>query len=72
MKLGLLAGMPLLLSVLADLFGGLTTDWLSRRFGLRVGRCGVGAGSLLIAGLAVLAGTPGALPAGGPRRRRRG
>jgi MFS transporter, ACS family, glucarate transporter len=57
MKLGLLAGMPLLLSVLADLFGGLTTDWASRKFGLKIGRCGVGAASLLIAGIAIFAGT---------------
>lgn len=57
MQLGFLAGLPLLLSVLADLFGGLTTDWATHKFGLRVGRCVVGGGSLLIAGLAVLAGS---------------
>jgi MFS family permease len=57
MQLGLMAGMPLLLSVLADLFGGLATDWATRRFGLRAGRCGVGSFSLLVAGLGVLAGS---------------
>lgn len=57
MQLGFLAGLPLLLSVLADLFGGLTTDWATRKFGLRIGRCAVGGGSLLIAGLAVFAGS---------------
>ncbi len=56
-SLGLFAGLPLLLSVLADLFGGLTTDRLSRRYGLRVGRCGVGGISLLLAGLFLIAGT---------------
>jgi MFS family permease len=42
MKLGLLAGLPLLLSVLADLGGGLATDQAVRRFGLRWGRSAVG------------------------------
>src|SRR5713226_7226618 len=41
-KLGLLAGLPLILSMLADLTGGLATDYASRRFGLRWGRAGVG------------------------------
>lgn len=57
MELGFLAGLPLLLSVLADLFGGLTTDWATRKFGPRIGRCAVGGGSLLIAGGAVLTGS---------------
>jgi sugar phosphate permease len=43
LTLGVLAGLPLSLSVLADLFGGLTTDRLRRRFGLRIGRASVGA-----------------------------
>ncbi len=55
-NLGLLAGMPLALSVLADLFGGLTTDWVTRRYGLRLGRCGVGGASLLLAGLFIMVG----------------
>jgi MFS transporter, ACS family, glucarate transporter len=42
MQLGFLAGLPLLLSVLADLSGGLTTDWATKRFGLRWGRSAVG------------------------------
>jgi MFS transporter, ACS family, glucarate transporter len=42
MKLGLLAGLPLLLSVLADLLGGLSTDYAVKRFGLRWGRSSVG------------------------------
>ena len=42
MKLGLLAGLPLLLSVFADLLGGLSTDYAVKRFGLRWGRSAVG------------------------------
>ncbi|HTM47797.1 MAG TPA: MFS transporter [Bryobacteraceae bacterium] len=55
-KLGILAGLPLMLSVLADLVGGVATDYASRRFGLRWGRAGVGVVSCLGAGLAMLAG----------------
>lgn len=52
--LGFLAGLPLLLSVASDLFGGITTDWATRHFGLRWGRCGVGAAAYLIAGVALI------------------
>lgn len=55
-KLGLLAGLPLILSMAADLGGGLATDYASRRFGLRWGRAGVGVVSCLGAGVAMLAG----------------
>ena len=41
-ELALFAGFPLMLSVLADIFGGLTTDWITKRFGTRFGRCSVG------------------------------
>ncbi|MFN0172656.1 MAG: MFS transporter [Bryobacteraceae bacterium] len=41
-QLGLLAGLPLLLSVIADLFGGLSTDAAVRKFGLRWGRASIG------------------------------
>jgi MFS transporter, ACS family, glucarate transporter len=54
--LAVLAGLPLLLSVPADLFGGILTDRLSQRFGLRLGRCLVGFGSLAAAGLFLFAG----------------
>ncbi len=59
--LSLLAGLPLLLSVPADLCGGLLTDGLSRRFGLRLGRCLVGFCSLAAAGVFLYGGavTPG-------------
>ena len=52
--LSLFAGLPLLLSVFGDLFGGITTDRLAKRFGLRVGRAGVGTAAYLIAAAAVL------------------
>ena len=51
--MALLAGLPLLLSVVADLLGGLTTDYLTRRYGFRVGRCGVAGTSLAVAALAI-------------------
>ncbi len=42
-ELGLFAGLPLMLSVVADLTGGITTDRLAARYGLRWGRRIVGA-----------------------------
>jgi MFS family permease len=53
---GLLAGLPLVFSAVADVVGGLTTDRVTRRYGLRAGRCGVGAASLLVAGISMIAG----------------
>jgi sugar phosphate permease len=55
--MGVMAGLPLLMNVLADLLGGITTDRLTKRFGLRIGRCGVGGVSLLLAGIWLIAGT---------------
>jgi len=52
-ELGVAAGMPLMVSVLGDLLGGVTTDRVSRRFGLRIGRCGVGAAAYGLAGVAM-------------------
>jgi MFS transporter, ACS family, glucarate transporter len=54
LSLGILAGLPLLLSVLGDLFGGVTTDAVTRRFGLRLGRCAVGGAAYLVAGAAMI------------------
>lgn len=42
LSLGLLAGLPLILSVAGDLSGGFVTDRLAKTRGLRVGRVGVG------------------------------
>ena len=55
--LGILAGLPLLLSVPADLLGGILTDCLSLRLGLRRGRCLVGFGSLAAAGVFLFCGS---------------
>jgi MFS family permease len=52
--LGIVAGLPLTLSVLGDLFGGVTTDWVTARYGLRIGRSGVGAAAYVLAGLSML------------------
>ena len=52
--LGILAGLPLILSVAGDLLGGLATDWTVARFGLRIGRCGVGGAAYVLAGAAML------------------
>lgn len=54
--LGVMAGLPLLVSVLADFLGGITTDRLTKRFGLRVGRAGVGGASLFLASILLIAG----------------
>ena len=47
----ILSGLPLTLSVIADLTGGITTDVAARRLGLRLGRIIVGGGALAAAGL---------------------
>jgi MFS transporter, ACS family, glucarate transporter len=56
-SLGVFAGLPLAFSVLAVLLGGLATDRLARRFGLRAGRATVGGAGLLAAGACLMAGT---------------
>ena len=53
-SLGFFSGLPLLVSVPSDLFGGLVTDRIAARYGLRIGRCGVGGAAYVIAGLALL------------------
>ncbi|MBL8230664.1 MAG: MFS transporter [Bryobacterales bacterium] len=53
-SLGLFAGLPLMLSVLGDIFGGVTTDWLTRKYGLRVGRASIGICAYFVSGLAML------------------
>jgi len=62
LMLGILSGMPLILSVLADLFGGLTTDRLTRRWGPRAGRAMVGGGSLFAAGVFMICGASAGVP----------
>jgi ACS family glucarate transporter-like MFS transporter len=55
-QLSFMTGLPMLLSIIADLSGGITTDRMTRRFGLRIGRCLVGGSSLFAAGIFVIAG----------------
>lgn len=52
--LSLFAGLPLLLSVVADLTGGIATDALVRRFGVRAGRSAIGVLGYAVAALAML------------------
>ncbi|MBN1395955.1 MAG: MFS transporter [Pirellulales bacterium] len=53
-KMALFAGLPLFLSVVSDMLGGVVTDWAYLRFGPRIGRCGVGAAVYLLAGAAMV------------------
>ena len=63
LALGFFAGLPLLLSVLGDLFGGVMTDVVTKRFGLRLGRAGVGAVAYVLAGGAMIAAGCSTAPA---------
>jgi MFS family permease len=47
------SGLPLALCVVGDVAGGWVVDWSSLRFGVRIGRCGTGALSYGVAGLAL-------------------
>jgi ACS family glucarate transporter-like MFS transporter len=51
----LFSGLPLILSVAGDLSGGAITDFLTRRFGLRFGRCAVSVVGYGLAGTAMFA-----------------
>jgi ACS family glucarate transporter-like MFS transporter len=53
--LSLFAGLPLLLSVFGDISGGAITDYMTRRFGLRIGRCSVSIAGYAVAGVAMVA-----------------
>lgn len=50
------AGLPLLFSVVADGLGGVVTDAVTLRMGLRAGRVGVGAASFLLASVFMFMG----------------
>jgi len=60
--LGMFAGLPLLLSVIPDLTGGLVTDRLSARYGVRVGRCAVGVVGYVTAGVCLIAAAMSTTP----------
>jgi sugar phosphate permease len=53
-RLALLTALPLFSSVIGDLCGGVIMDAVTKRLGLRAGRCGVGAVSYGIACVALL------------------
>jgi MFS family permease len=61
-SLGIFAGLPLIVSMPGDLLGGYVTDRLASRYGLRIGRCGLGAVAYVIAGVALLAGAASSTP----------
>ena len=61
-SLGIFAGLPLIVSMPGDLLGGLVTDRLASRYGLRLGRCGLGAVAYVVAGLALLAAAASSTP----------
>lgn len=48
-SLAIYAGLPMIFAVVADLLGGVTTDWLAGRLGLRAGRALVGGSAYLVA-----------------------
>jgi MFS transporter, ACS family, glucarate transporter len=54
-SLSLFSGLPLLLSVFGDISGGAVTDFMTRHFGLRLGRCAVGCAGYALAGAAMFA-----------------
>lgn len=56
-SLAFYSGLPMLLAVPADLLGGLATDRLARKLGLRLGRALVGGGAYAAAAVAMLAAT---------------
>jgi MFS family permease len=60
--LGIFAGLPLIVSMPGDLLGGLVTDRLAVRYGLRIGRCGLGAVAYVIAGIALLGAAASSTP----------
>jgi MFS family permease len=61
-SLGIFAGLPLIVSMPGDLLGGLVTDRLAARYGLRVGRCALGAVAYVIAGVALLGAAASTAP----------
>jgi sugar phosphate permease len=61
-RLGIFAGLPLLVSMPGDLLGGFATDRLVARYGLRLGRAGLGAIAYALAGIALLAAAATSAP----------
>jgi MFS family permease len=61
-SLGVFAGLPLVVSMPGDLLGGLLTDRLASRYGLRIGRSGLGAVAYASAGVALLGAAHSSTP----------
>ncbi len=61
---GLFAALPFLLAGLADVSGGWLSDHLSRRYGLRAGRCYLGCGAFLMCAVLVFLSTLALPPVG--------
>jgi MFS transporter, ACS family, glucarate transporter len=61
-SLGIFSGLPLIVSMPGDLLGGLVTDRLAARYGLRIGRCGLGAVAYVIAGIALIGAAMSSTP----------
>jgi cyanate permease len=61
-SLGFFAGLPLIVSMPGDLLGGVVTDRLASRYGLRIGRSGLGAVAYVLVGIALLAAAWSASP----------
>ncbi len=55
-ELALFSGLPLLLSVVADISGGVVSDRLTARYGVWIGRSGLGAGAYLLAAVILFFG----------------
>jgi MFS family permease len=53
--MALFAGLPLLVSMPGDLLGGWLTDRLCGRYGLRIGRCGLGGIAYILVGICLIA-----------------
>ena len=53
-SLSFFTGLPLMLSMLSVVLGGFITDRVTKRFGMRAGRCGVAGAGYLMAGIALL------------------
>jgi MFS family permease len=61
-SLSFFSGLPLLLSVFGDIAGGAVTDFMTRRFGLRLGRSGVAVIGYAVAGAAMFASVLSSTP----------
>jgi MFS family permease len=61
-SLSFFSGLPLLLSVVGDISGGAVTDFITRRFGLRLGRSGVAVTGYVLASVAMFASVVATTP----------